>query len=120
MNLDIPSQRYILYQFLNRVMMTCDMTYVAYQDSFFKDILTWTHYLISPLYQLLLTICTKLIYDIAIAPIYVWNLCWHPKGRFIWQILSNPEGEAVRIETTVNSYGTEYKNPGKEQDLNPR
>ena len=67
----------------------------------------WTHYLISPLYRLLLTICTELIYDVTIAPIYFWRLFWHPKGRSIWQILIDPEGGAVRIETTVNPDSTE-------------
>ena len=62
-----------------------------------------------PLYQILLTICTELIYDVTIAPIYFWKLCWHPKGRSIWQILNNPEGGAVRIENTVNPNGTEYE-----------
>ena len=109
MTLAIPSQIYILYQFLTRVMMKCDMTYVAYRDSFCKDILTWTHYLILPLYQLLLTIWTEQIYDVAIAPIYFWKLCWHPKGKSIWQILSDTGGEDVRIETTVNSDGKESK-----------
>ena len=67
----------------------------------------WTHYLVSPLYQILLTICTELTYDAAIAPIYFWKMCWNPKGRSIWQIISNPEGGAVRIDTTVNPDGTE-------------
>ena len=70
MTLSIPSQIYILYQFLTHGMTKCDMTYVAYQNSFFKEILTWTHYLISPLDQILLTICTELISDVTIAPIY--------------------------------------------------
>ena len=109
MTLAITSQIYIIYQFLTHVMMKCDMTYVAYRDSLLKHILTWTNYLISPLYQLMLTICTDLIYDVAIAPIYFWKLCWHTKGRSIWKTLSNPEGGAVRIETTVNPDGTEYK-----------
>ena len=107
MILYILSQIYILYQFLTRVMMKCDMTYVNYGDSFFKDILMWTHYLILPLYQLLLTICTELIYDVTIAPIYFWKICWHPKVRSIWQIFGDPEGGAVRIDTTVNTDGTE-------------
>ena len=107
--LAIPSQIYILYQFLTRVMTKCDMTYVAYQNSFFNEILRWTNYLISPLYQLLITICTELIYDVTIALIYFWKLCWHPKGRSIWQILSDPEGGSIRIETTVNPDGTEYE-----------
>ena len=107
MTLAIPSQISILYQFLTNVMTKCDMTYVAFRNSFFNQILTWTHYLIMPLYQLLLKIGTELIYDVTIAPIYFCNLCWHPKGRSIWQILSDPEGGAVRIVTTVNSDGTE-------------
>ena len=57
MTLAISSQIYILYQFLTRVMKKFDMTYVAYQNSFFNEILTLTHYLITPLYQILLTIC---------------------------------------------------------------
>ena len=69
MTLAIPSQISILYQFLTNVMMKCDMTYVAFQNSFFNEILTWTHYLIMPLYQILLTICTELIYDVTVAPI---------------------------------------------------
>ena len=92
MTLSIPSQIYILYQFLTRVMTKCDMTYVAYRNSFFNEILTWTHYLISTLYQLLLTICTKLIYDVTIAPVYFWKLCWNPKDRSICKILRDPEG----------------------------
>ena len=107
MTLSIPSQIYILYQFLTRVMTKFDMIYVAYQDSFSNNILMWTHYLISPLYQLLLTICTELIYDVMIALIYFWKLYSHPKGRSIWQILSNPEGGAVHIQTTVNPDVTE-------------
>ena len=109
MTLAIPSQISILYQFLTNVMTKCDMTYVAFRNSFFNEILTWTHYLIMPLYQLLLTIFTELIYYVTIAPIYFWKLCWNPKGRSIWKILSNPEGGAVRIETTVNTDGTEYE-----------
>ena len=105
--LAIPSQIYILYQFLTHVMTKCDMTYIAFRNFFFNEILTWNHFLISPLYQLLLTIFTELIYDVTIAPIYFWKLCWHPKGRSIWQILSYPEGGAVCIESTVNPDGTE-------------
>ena len=107
MTLAIPYQISILYQFLTNVMTKCDMTYFAFRNSFFNKILTWTRYLIMPLYQLLLTICTELIYDVTIAPIYFWKLCWHPKGRSMWQILSNSEGGAVCIETTINPGGTE-------------
>ena len=60
-----------------------------------------------PLYQILLTICTELIYDVTISPIYFWKLRWHPKGRSIWKILNDPEGGAVLIETTVNPDGIE-------------
>ena len=60
-----------------------------------------------PSYQLLLTVGTKLIYDVTIAPIYSWKVCWHPKGISICQIVSDPEGWAVRIETTINPDGTE-------------
>ena len=65
--------------------------------------------MITPLYQLLLTIYTELIYDVTIAPIYFWKLCWHPKCISIWQILNDPEGGDVRIETTVNTDGTKYE-----------
>ena len=91
MTLAITYQISILYQFLTNVMAKCDMIYIAFRNSFFNDILTWTHYLIMPLYQLLLTIFTELVYDVTIAPIYFWKLCWHPKGRSICKILNNPE-----------------------------
>ena len=107
MTLAIPSQISILYQLLTNVVTKCDMIYIDFRNSFFNEIFKWNHYLITPLYQLLLTICTELIYDVTIAPIYLWKLCWHPKGRSIWQILNDPEGGAVRIETTVNPDGTE-------------
>ena len=106
MTLAIPSQISILYKFLTNVMTKCDMTYVDFRNSFFNEILTWTHYLIMPLYQLLLTICTDLIYYVTIDPIYFWKLCWNTEGRSIWKILSDPEGGAVRIDTTVNPDGT--------------
>ena len=106
MTLDINSQISILYQFLTNVMTKCAMIYIAFRNSLFNEILTWNHYLIMPLYQLLLNFFTELIYDVTLALIYFWKLCWHPKGRSIWKILNDPEGGAVRIETTVNPDGT--------------
>ena len=49
-----------------------------------------------------------MIYDIAIAPIYFWKLCWHPKGRSIWQILSDPKGGPGRYETKIKPDDTKF------------
>ena len=51
--------------------MKCDMIYVTKRDALFWDILTWIHYLIAPLYRILIMICCELIYDILIDPIYL-------------------------------------------------
>ena len=77
-------------------MTTCDSYYSTTRDTICWDFLAWSRYLLylfqSP-FRLLVTICTELIYDITIAPIYFWNLCWHPKGRSIWQMLCYPDGK---------------------------
>ena len=59
--------------------MKCDTIYIKTRDAFFWDILTSIHYLIVPLYHILIIICCELIYDIVISPIYFWELFWHPK-----------------------------------------
>ena len=108
MNLAIHSQIYNLYQFLSYLKMKCDMIYVTKIDAFFWDILTWSHYLNAPLYCILIMIFCKLIYDITISPIYFWKLCWHPKGRYIWKILSDHEGGPGRYETKIKLDGTKF------------
>ena len=109
MTLAIPSQIYTIYQFLTCTMMKCDMTYVKYRDKIFKDILMWMHYLVSPLVRLLIMTCSELIYNITLAPIYFWKLCWHPKGRSIWKMLSDPEGESIHFEYTLQPDGTKIE-----------
>ena len=107
-NLAIPSQIYNIYQFLSCLTKKCDTIYVTTRDAFFWDILTWSHYLIAPLYRILIIICWDLIYDIAISPIYFWKLCWHPKGRLIWKILSDPKGGPGGYETNINPDDTNF------------
>ena len=92
MTLGIPSQIYNIYQFLSCLTMKCGTIYVTTRDAFFWDILIWSHYLIVPLYRILIIICCELIYDITIAPICFWKLCWHPKELSIWKIISDSKG----------------------------
>ena len=100
-NLAIHYQIYNLYQFLSCLTTKCDMIYVTTRDAFFWDILTWSHYLIAPLYRILIIICCELIYDIAIDPIYFWKLFWNPKVRLIWQKIRYPKGGFGRYETKI-------------------
>ena len=86
----------------------CDTIYVTTRDAFFWGILTWSHYLIAPLYRILIIICFEMIYDIAIAPTYFWKLCWHPKGRLIWQIISDPKGGPGQWESKIKPDGTKF------------
>ena len=101
MTLAIPSQIYNLYQFLSCLTTKCDTIYVTTRDAFFWYILTWSYYFIAPLYRILIIICFEMIYDIAIAPIYFWKLCWHPKRRLIWKIISDPKGGPGQCESKI-------------------
>ena len=109
MTLAIPSQIYNLYRFLSYLTMECDMIYVTTKDASFWDILTWSHYLIVPLYRILVMIFCEIIYYITIAPIYFWKLFWNPKGRLIWQILSDPEGVPGQYETKIKPDDTKCR-----------
>ena len=108
MTLSITSQIYNLYQFLSCLTMKFDMIYVTTIYTFFWEILTWSHYLIAPLYSILIMICCELIYYITIAPLYFWNLFWHPKGRSIWKILSDHEVGPGLYDTRINPDDTKF------------
>ena len=88
--------------------MKCDTIYVTKRDASFWYILTWSHYLISPRYRILIIICCELISDITIAHIYFWKLCWNPKGRPIWKILSDPKGDPGRYDTRIKPDDTKF------------
>ena len=102
----IPSQITKLYNLSTNLTMKCEATYLFYRDSTFYEILRWIQFLIFPIFQLLTKICWELIYDITIAPIYFWKLCWNPKGRSIWQMLCDPDGGEVRLENTIKQDDT--------------
>ena len=108
MILEITSQIYNLYQFISFLTTKCDTINITTRDAFFGDILTWNHYLIAPLYCILVMPFCELIYDITMANICFWKLCWHPKRQSIWQILSDPKGHPGRYETKINPDKTKF------------
>ena len=90
-------------------MMACETKYIKYRDSFLGDIFRWLQFLASPIYWIIISTISELIYDITIAPVYFWKLCWHLDGRYIWKILSNSDRGAVQHKTLINSDGMESK-----------
>ena len=102
MTLDIPPKIYNLHQLLSCLTMKCDTIYVTTIDALFWDILTWIHYLILPLYRILIIIFFEIIYYITISPIFFWKLLWNPKGRSIWKILKYPKGGPGQYKTRIN------------------
>ena len=109
MTLSVTSQIYNIYHFLSWLKIKRDTIYFTTRDTFFWDTLTWSHYLIAPLYRILIIIWCELIYDITIAPIYFWKLWWYPNGRSIWQILSDPKGGPGRYETKIKPDDTKFR-----------
>ena len=94
------------------------MIYVTTRYSFFWYILTWSHYLIAPLYRTLIMIWCELICDITIAPIYFCNICLNPKGRLICQILSDPKVGLGRYKTNIKPDDTKFHHQAQSNFMN--
>ena len=66
-------------------------------DSLFWEITTWILYIFAPLLWVLIICGAEIVQGALFTPKYAWELFWHPDGRSLWRMLSDPEGNFERM-----------------------
>ena len=75
-----------------------DRKYNEVSADLFLESFNWTFYVMAPIIWLLISCVSEILQSALFVPKYAWDLFWHPDGRSIFRMLSDPEGKLDRLD----------------------
>ena len=86
-----------------------DQAIKYWEQEFPIELFGWLQYIFIPYIAALLQGYLGFICGLFLVPLYFWNLLWHPNGRSIYDMLSNPKGNGRFISRTDNPVCRQYR-----------
>ena len=75
---------------------TCERKYQEMSSSIILEVMNWIFYIFAPIIWILILYSAEILQGALYVPKWTWELIWHPDGRSIWRMLSDPEGKLDR------------------------
>jgi hypothetical protein len=95
----LPNIFHFILKTFATLLAISDIGFRYLEQDFPIEFFGWIQYIFAPTLYFTVESCASFLYGILSIPIYFWNLIWHPNGRSIIDMLSNPKGNRRFVQS---------------------